>query len=161
MRKRSKYRPKGVILDPVGYVLEGMEPVASHGSYLLDLRIKNHAAMTALTRGKATRADMDKLISMVNVSEALHRKGFGTDYTEILRVGMDALYDVNRRGAPTNKFILKAAEMHALNSLMELHDAQMDVVTVKDIEQALVLVQRELQAKKVRFIVHKDEEKSK
>jgi len=30
MRKRSKYRPKKVLINPVGYVLEGMTPVAKH-----------------------------------------------------------------------------------------------------------------------------------
>ena len=26
MKKRSRYRPKGVLLNPLGYVLEGMKP---------------------------------------------------------------------------------------------------------------------------------------
>ena len=40
MRKRSKYRPKGVRLDTLGYVMESLKPVAYHDSYLLDLKIK-------------------------------------------------------------------------------------------------------------------------
>ena len=54
MRKRSKYRPKGVRLDTIGYVTESLKPVASHDSYLLDLKIKNSEAMVALDR-KSTR----------------------------------------------------------------------------------------------------------
>ena len=87
MRKRSKYRPKGVILNPIAYVMESMTPVAKHESYLIDLKIRNHAAMTALTRGIATKTDMDDLIAMANISEALSRLGFGQEYADVTRMG--------------------------------------------------------------------------
>ena len=49
MRKRSKYRPKPVLLNPMGFVLESISPVASHTSFMLDLKIKNHGALETLT----------------------------------------------------------------------------------------------------------------
>ena len=153
MRKRSKYRPKPVIQNPLAYVLESMTPVAKHDSYLLDLRIKNHAALTELTKGVASRQDIDTLIQMANVTEALYRMGFGTEYENVVKAGMDSLWEVGHRGRDTNRFVLKAAEMRALNTLMELHDAQMDVVVVKDIENAIKLVRREFSLKKMRPIV--------
>lgn len=155
MRKRSKYRPKGVILNPMAYVIESMTPVAKHDSFLIDLKIKNHSAMTALTQGRATRTDIDTLIPMANVCEALYRMGFGTEYKDVVRGGLDALYNVGKRGATTNRFILKSEEMVALNTLMELHDAQMDVITIKDMERACQIVDREFAQKKMRPIVEK------
>jgi hypothetical protein len=121
VRKRSKYRPKGVIMDPMAYVKESLSPVEA--SYLLALRIRNHAAMMALTQGKATRDDIDLMIAMANMTEALYRMGLGRDYAEEVRQGLDALYEVGRRGASNYKFVLRANEMGALNTLMELHDA--------------------------------------
>ena len=80
MRKRSKYRPKGVRLDTIGYVMESLKPVAKHESYLLDLKIKNSEAMVALMRGSAVKGDMDTLIAMSNIVEALYQLGFGAEY---------------------------------------------------------------------------------
>lgn len=143
VRKRSKYRPKGVIMDPMAYVKESMAPIATYGSYLLALRIKNHAALTSLTQGKATREDIDLIIAMANMTEALYRMGFGRDYAEEVKQGLDALYAVGQRGAQTNKFVLRSSEMSALNVLMELHDAQLDITTVRDIDRALGMVREE------------------
>lgn len=143
MRKRSKYRPKPVLLNPVGFVLESLTPVAKHDNFLLDLKIKNHGAMTALMRGAATRHDIDLLIQMVNIVEALYRLGFGKEYGSVVATGLEALRAVGRRGAESGKFILKAEEIKALNEVMELHDAQMDVIVLKDMERAVELVHKE------------------
>ncbi len=156
MRKRSKYRPKPILQNPIGYVLEGMEPVRSHGSHALNLKIRNHLALSNLTQGKATRQDIDTLISMVNIVEALYRLGFGKEYAEEVKNGLDALHAVAVRGKDSNRFILKADEMNALNVICELHDAQLEVITVKDLDQAIDLVGKEFRAKKMRPIVQKD-----
>ena len=156
MRKRSKYRPKPILQNPLGYVLEGMEPVRSHGSHALNLKIKNHLALSNLTQGKATRHDIDILINMVNIVEALYRLGFGKEYAEEVKNGLDALHAVAVRGRDSNRFILKADEMNALNIISELHDAQMEVITVKDLDQAIDLVEKERRAKKMRPVVQKE-----
>ena len=156
MRKRSKYRPRGMLANPLGYVLESMTPVAKHDSFLIDLKIKNHGAMANLTQGRATREDMDALIAMINFVEALYRMGIGTEYKDVVQEGLDALHAVGKRGVQTGKFILKATEMTALNTAMELHDAQMEVITVKDMEKAFAIVEGEYRARKMRPIVEKE-----
>jgi hypothetical protein len=155
MRKRSKYRPKPVLSNPLGYVLESISPVASHTAFMLDLKIKNHGAMNSLTKGNATRNDIDTLIAMVNVTEAFARLGFGKDYSDVVRDGLQALRDLGKRGVVSGSFILKSSEMNALNSAMELHDAQMDVVTLKDMDAAIALVREEYRLRKMTPIVEK------
>ena len=150
MKKRSKYRPKGVLINPLAYVLESLKPVKHHDSYLIDLKIRNHGAMDALTKGRAGRSEMDELVNMVNVVEALYRLGFGEEYSEVVQQGLDALHDVGKRGLQTGRFILKAHEMSHLNLVMELHDAQMEVITVKDMERAVDLVNKEFEQRKMR-----------
>jgi hypothetical protein len=152
MKKRSKYRPKGVLVNPVAYVLESFRPVKNHDSYLIDLKIKNHAAMQALTKGLASRSDMDVLINMVNVCEALYRLGFGEDYGDVVQQGLDALHDVGGRGLQAGRFILKAHEMSHLNLVMELHDAQMEIITIKDMEKVVDMVNKEFNQRKMRRI---------
>ena len=156
MRKRSKYRPKPVLQNPLGYVLEGMTPVSQHESFLVDVKIKAHMALLNLTQGKAVREDIDTLIQAVNVVEALYRMGFGTEYGDAMRNGLDALHSVGVRGAKSNRFILRSEEMKALNTIMELHDAQLEVITLKDMERAYKLVLEEFRQKKLRPIVTKE-----
>jgi hypothetical protein len=74
MRKRSKYRPKDRLLNPLGYVVENSKGLADqHQQYVATLKIKNHAAMFALTQGQATRADMldyhDELFEHITVKQ--------------------------------------------------------------------------------------------
>lgn len=155
MRKRSKYRPRQILVNPLGYVLESMTPVAKHDQYLVELKIKNHMAMSTLTKGLATRDDIDTLIATANITEALYRLGFGKEYAEVVREGLDSLRAVGKRGVESGKFILKPAEMNALNLMMELHDAQMDLITIKDMEKALNIVREEFRQRKMRPIVEK------
>lgn len=153
MRKKSKYRPRHVLLNPMGFVMENMSPVRSHTSFMLDLKIKNHGAMDLLTKGKAKHPDIDTLIAMVNMTEAFARLGFGKDYSDVVRDGLQALRDVGGRGAVSGSFILKAHEMNAMNAAMELHDAQLEVVTLKDMDAAIALVREECRLKKMTPIV--------
>ena len=145
-----------MLQDPLGFVLESITPVSQHDSYLVDLKIKNHGALTALTKGVATRQDIDKLIQAVNIVEALYRLGFGRDYFPEVRAGLDALYEVGVRGAKSGRFVLKASEMDALNIVMELHDAQLEVITVKDMDKAIGLVTKEFLQKRMRAIKQKE-----
>jgi hypothetical protein len=148
MRKRSKYRPKGIIANPVAYVLESLAPVAKHESYLLDLKIKNSAAMRSLLRGEATRTDMDTLIAMSNITEALYQLGFGTEYGEVCIGGREAIIAIAHRAVQHGRFVPTGPEINKLNLLMELHDAQMDVITIKDMERALAYAKNQFASKK-------------
>lgn len=148
MRKRSKYRPKGVRPDTIGYVMESLKPVAHHESYLLDLKIKNSEAMVALMRGSATKGDMDTLIAMSNIVEALYRIGFGSEYKDVAIDGREAILNIVHRAVTTKRFVPTAEQIKALQTLMELHDAQMDVITIKDMEKALALATSEIMHKR-------------
>ena len=156
MRKRSKYRPKPVLQNPLGYVLESMTPVSQHESFLVDVKIKAHMALLNLTQGKAVREDIDTLIQAVNVVEALYRMGVGAEYGDAVRDGSNALHSVGVRGAKSGQFVLKSEEMKALNTIMELHDAQLEVITLKDMERAYKIVVEEFRQRKMRPIVTKE-----
>ena len=144
------------MLNTMGYVLESFTPISKLDRYFVDLKIKNHLALNNLTKGVAMRDDIDTLIQSVNIVEALYRMGFGREYADDVRAGLDALHTVGVRGVATGRFILKSEEMNALNIIMELHDAQLEVITLKDMENAIKLVNEELRQKKMRPIVTKE-----
>lgn len=151
-KPRKRYRPKPVLADPVGYVVEGVQPVSSHGSYLVDLLLKNHSAMETLMKGLATKEHMNILIAMHNVTEALCRMGFGRDYSDCLIRGKAALLDLCGRGAKSGRFVCRAAEIQALNELMALADAQLEIITVNDMQKAIALGRREIINKRATVI---------
>lgn len=147
MRKRSKYRPKPTLVNPVGYVIESLKPVTFHESYLIDLKIKNSEAMVALLRGNATHDDLDLLVAMSNVTEALYQLGFGEDYKDVAIDGREAILKIVYRAIEHKRFTPTGPEIQALNRLMELHDAQMDVITIKDMERALQFIDTKMRHK--------------
>jgi hypothetical protein len=153
MKKKSKYKPKGVRADVMSYVLKGLQPFKT-AEYSTTLRIRNHDAMDALRRGDATIADLDILIAAFNMCEAyaMLRPELGNDWKEEIGAGLDALHAVGRRGIESKRFILKAEELKAMNLVLEIHDAQLDNTTVIDMEKAMDIVTKEYRARRMRPI---------
>ncbi len=80
----------------------------------------------------------------------------GEDYGSLVKAGMQALRSLGARGADTGKFIMRSDEMAALNEAMELHDAQLEVITVKDMEKALHHIHETIKHKRATPIVAKE-----
>ena len=135
-KPRKAYKPRQK-LNPLIVVGENIRPVASHTSYLLDLRVKNSSAMASLLGGHATKRDMDTIIAMSNIVYALLHFGFGKEYEEEATQGRMAIIGIAHRAVKVGRFVPTGPEIKALNDLMELHDAQMDVITVKDMDRAI------------------------
>jgi hypothetical protein len=154
MRKRSKYRPKKQLDDPVSWVVSGLKPM-NDVSYTLVLRTRNHDAMDKLRRGVATKEDIDTLIGAFNMTEGYKRlrPELGQDWSTEIRAGQDALLEVATRGLPSGKFILKASELVAMNLVMEIHDAQLDQTTVRDMEMAMDIIDKDHKNKNVGRII--------
>ena len=147
MRKRSKYRPRRVLLDTMAFVQESLTPVAKHDNYLLDMKIVNSMAMASLMKGTATKRDMEVLVAMSNIVEALYELGFGRQYQNVATEGRYAILSIVYRAVERLRFVPTGEDIKRLNTLMELHDAQMDVITIADMERAIALAKRRIAAK--------------
>lgn len=158
MRKKSKYKPKGVRTDNMTWVMSSIKPFKEISAGT-DLRIKNHDAMDKLRRGVADKTDMDVLIGALNMCEGYMRlrDEFGKDWSAEIRAGQDALLAVARRGLDSNKFICKAPELVAINLVLEIHDAQLDQSTVQDMERALAIVEKDQRHGKARSVKEKSD----
>lgn len=157
MRKRSKYKPKPVRVDVMDYVKSGLKKF-DDVDVAVDLRIRNHHAMEELRLGRATKDDIDIIVGAFNMVEGFIRlrHDLGRDWEKEIRAGQDALLAVGRRGVGTGRFICKAEELVAMNLVMELHDAQLDKVTVKEMEQAMEIVHEDFRTKRMRVIKQKE-----
>jgi len=155
MRKKSKYKPKGVRLDAVNWVLAGMRKVGTLPTAGVGLKLKNHEALDSILKGEGTRAHVDVLIHAVNVAEALIRirDDLGADWATEIKAAQDAIYTMGKRGIEKGRFAFTGPEMTALKLVMDVHDAQLDDCTVKEMEMALNIVAEEIRLKKARPIV--------
>lgn len=155
MRKRSKYRPRGVIADTMTWVQAGMKRVDAISAGTT-LKIRNHDAMNTLRLGTATRREIDAIIDAMNVAEALCKRGTGGDWLPEIQDAQNHLLTLARRGVANDmRFIVRGEELKALNLGMEIHDAQLEAVTVRDLEIAMGDVMENLRLKKMRHIVEK------
>jgi hypothetical protein len=153
MRKRSKYRPKPIIADTMTWVRAGMKRV-DEVSASATIKIRNHDAMNTLRLGAASRQQIDTIIDAMNIAEALAKRGFGSDWLPELQDAQDKLLGLARRGVANDfRFIVRGDELTALNMAMEIHDAQLEAVTVKQLETAMHDVMENLRLKKMRPIL--------
>lgn len=155
MRKKSKYKPKGVRLDAVNWVIAGMKKVGTLPTAGVALKLKNHEALDSILTGQGTKDHVDVLIASMNMAEALIRidDNLGADWKTEIRAAQDALYSMARRGVEKGSFVFTGPEMSAVKLVMDVHDVQLDNCTVKDMERALFIVEEEIRLKKARPIV--------
>ena len=137
MRKKSKYKPRRVIANTMAWIKSGLQKVTKHDEFTV-LALKNHAAFDALRRGVATKEDMQLLVNMSNMTEALAQvnKAFRADYGQLILDGQESLLEVCRR----SKYVCRASELMDICDLLELHDAQMEIATIKEVEDAMKIV---------------------
>ena len=155
MRKRSKYRPRPMIRDPMSHIIAGLKRVGDIGSGTT-LRIKNHDALDKVRKGISDRRDVEVLIGALNMAEALARMSIGKDWGDEIGSALDALFAVGSRGVETGRFILRGPELTSLNLGMEIHDAQLEVCTVAELERAMDIVNNEIRHHRARPIIKKE-----
>jgi hypothetical protein len=160
MRKRSKYKPKGVRLDALNWVLSGLKPVSQVGDALVILKAKNHSALTEVVQGRGNRDQIDVLIAALNMCEAYAIHGKGNDWLPEIKEAQDALYEMAKRGLENDKFLFRGPEMQAVNLAMDIHDLQLETSTVKQLEDMSDFVTKQIILKRARPIVSKTEHQS-
>ena len=155
MKKKSKYKPRGVRYDNMSWLIAGMKKVGTLPTAGVALKLKNHEALDSILTGQGTRDHVDVIISAVNMSEALIRirADLGRDWADEIRAAQDAVYSMGVRGHEKGSFVFTGPEMAAVKLIMDLHDSQLDDCTVREMEQALFIVEEELRMRKARSIV--------
>jgi hypothetical protein len=153
MRKKSKYKPKGVRLDTMNWVVTGMTKVSAKESEYVTMHLKNMSALDSLAKGTANKKEMDICIGVINVAEALCELGVGSEYHQLVLDASSALYDVCKRSFEINdRFICKGSELSAIKLGYEVHDAQMEITTIGMLDKALDVIDKTIRAQKAKVI---------
>jgi hypothetical protein len=153
MRKKSNYKPKGVRLDALNWVIAGMKPISSVGDAMVVLKAKNHSALTEVVQGRGNRDQIDVLIAAFNMCEAYAIHGKGKDWLPEIREAQNALYEMASRGLEKEKFLFRGPEMQAVNLAMDIHDVQLEESNVKQLEDMADFVAKQIILKRARPIV--------
>jgi len=153
MRKKSKYKPKGVRLDTMNWVVTGMTKVSAKESAYVTMHLKNMSALDSLAKGTANKKEVEIVIGVINVAEALCALGVGSEYTQIVLNASGALYDVCMRSFEiNNRFICRGSELSAIKLGYEVHDAQMETTTIGMLDKALDVIDKTIRAQKATVI---------
>lgn len=144
MRKRSKYRPKQKIDNPVAYVLSGFKRVDEAASDIIStVRLCNHLAIERLLKGEGKRSEMGDIMMAFRIMHELANIGLGKDWFPEILAAQAAIESVRVRGeAKGDRFLFTGEELKAVNLGMEIHDAQLDACTVAQMEQAIKALKR-------------------
>ena len=160
MKKKSKYKPKGVRLDALNWVLAGLKPISECGDALTVLKAKNHSALTEVVQGRGNRDQLDILIAALNMTEAYAVHGKAEDWRVEIREAQDAVFNMALRGVETGRFLFRGPEMQAVNLAMEVHDRQLEASNVKELEKMTDYVRHQILHKRARPIISKQERQS-
>ena len=148
MKKRSKYKPRNRLLDPLGFVVENSKGLAEqHRGYLTELKIKTHAAMLSLTRGEATKLELNDLIQSHNVLDAFRLLGVKGVEQEIKEAG-EAIKSIAERQKTHGKYLPTGLEIKTLNDFLAYHDELLEHVTMKQFTDAVHLARKIIQSGK-------------
>lgn len=152
-KKKSKYKPRHIIADPLNWVLSGFKPLASVKDQYMVLMIRIHDALATLYEGNATREVLDVVINALNMSEALAVTDVGHEYLADIRAAQDVMLESAARGVRMGDiFVLTEGERELIQTAMDVHDAQLGSCTVLELDTALAIVKRALRTKRARSI---------
>ena len=146
MKKKSKYKPKQIRLDTMEFVKQGIVKVADVPVAGIKLRLQSYEAFDTIVSGEPTKDHVDTLISCGNMAETLARFGHGQDWLPEIMQAQKCILEMGRRGLKKGSFRFTGDEMQKIRLLLEIHDAQLEVTTVRDMEKALDYIAKQIMA---------------
>jgi len=151
-KPRKKYKPKGVRMDALTWVISGFKKVAEVPDAGTKLMLKNHVSFDEIREGRGTTEHVDNLISCVNMAEALALRQLGRDWLPEIGEAQDAIFAMAQRGVSGKSFLFTGEELKAVQTILELHDEQLRNCPVRTLELALDDIAKEFKGNKMRKI---------
>lgn len=146
MRKKSKYKPKPVLLNPMQFVQESFQTMGEHsGSMILTWKLRVNVSYDALLKGEATKHDFNNLHAAINIVESLLIICKGKDVDGSVPRATCAILEIGSRYRKGQK-ALRAPEIQAMRDLIGFHDELVGLATVKQFEDALNFARKEIKA---------------
>ena len=144
MRKQTK-RQHWKLLDPLRHALLG---AAITESRVLDkLRLRELAAIEAMSKGNGTTVEWQELADMMNICEVMGSSGIGAEALPHCQQAQEALTEAARRFEKTGRMGLSGLGLQALREVYEYHDLQRSSVPRSVYEQMIVKTRNKVRSK--------------
>jgi hypothetical protein len=140
-----------MMVNPVDYVVSGFKPITRESA--VKLKLINHSAMLSLTNGTATKSDWDYICAALNVAVVLAEHGIGVEYFDDIKTAMMAHAACGKRYYNGGRFGYTGEQLTAVNKALEIHDAQVDIATVAEMERGHIEVAKRLADKHISYRV--------
>jgi hypothetical protein len=149
MRKKSRYKPRPKLTNPLAFVLTNIQPVNAEVDSSIKMRATNHAAIDEIAHGRGTRWHMQMLIDAFNMAFVLAKRGKGSDWLPEIGQAQAALKSLAERSAKIGRYTLTGPELAAINLGLEIHDAQLDASTVGELGSAVDFIVQKINTKQI------------
>lgn len=142
MRKRSNYKPRPQLVNPVQWVLDGMKPLSSNPQ-AVGLKIRNHQAMFEITQGNAGQREfcvIDTAMLMAAGLAKINAQKLGGHLMPEIDAAILASLAMFERAKAKGAYRFTGPELQAINVGMDIHDQQMDTCTEEELFKAVIHV---------------------
>ena len=145
MRKRTKRKQQWMLVNPINHALLGAAITQTH---LLDkLRLRELAAIEAMSKGMGTIVEWQELADMMNICEVMATQGIGPEALPHCEQAQEALTEAARRYEKTKRMGLSGLGLKAIREVYEYHDLQRSSVPRSVYEQMIVKTRNRIKSK--------------
>lgn len=131
-KPRKKYVP-GAAVQKAYQAAQARRPVVDTCD---SVRVRNHEALVALTKGEGVNRDWQDLTEAINVAIVLSEKLYEGAYHAELRLAAVAHAKCGLRHIKAGRFGYTGEELKHINTAMDVHDAQLDDITFGELVKA-------------------------
>ena len=135
----KKYRPKGVRLNTVDYVRQGLAPLSKN--LRVNLLTKVHDAMVEVTQGRGTKTHWVLVADALNTAQVLDEQTFLAAYEVEFDLAHAAHAACGTRFINGKTMLYTGAELGAVNFALQVHEEQLLKATLSEVEHALNTVE--------------------
>lgn len=149
MRKRSKYKPRQQLVNPVQWVLSGFQPMRERKE-TTEIKIRNHQAMLEITQGNAGVHEFSVIDTALVMAAGLARINpdkLGGHLMAEIDAAILASLAMLKRAHAKGVFRFTGPELQAINLGMEIHDQQLDTCTLEELHKAVIHVRLVIEAR--------------
>lgn len=133
MKRRKKYKPKGININAVETVVTLAKPVQENSKVKLQADID--IALLAFTKGVATKYHFDTLASTVDVAMIADQSTFNQVYRDEIMKAREGMIRCRERFIKTGKLGLDGEALQAIKTVAYIHRQQLDNITGAELLQ--------------------------
>ena len=134
MRKKTR-RKVYQLVNPIEFAIAGAS--ITDKKSLDALRLRELAAIDAMTKGLATVTDWHDLTEMLNLAEMMAKSGIGPEVLETCQIAQEELHQAALRYETTKRMGLSGIGLKAVKDLYEYHDLQRSSVSRSEYERMI------------------------